>query len=169
MDEKRGWLFPGGLDLPENNWYRMEFGDTVAWDIDREGHEYMARQSGATSLTSNVVSTGTAEGVLYAAVEAELTLELDGEEQTYRAVSGADATSQQVRDPEHVWSVAESRAVKRVVKRALGIRSTEQTREDGAVGASESSAESAVSESSDSDSGQPHYPDPENNDDDIDW
>lgn len=127
MREQRGLLFPDAVDVPEQNWYRLEFAGDVTWDIDREGHEYMARQMDCTDICSSVVETGSTDGILYAAVESELVM-FDGA--TFRAVSGADAASQQVRDPEHVFSVAESRAIKRVVKRALGIRSAETDRDD---------------------------------------
>jgi hypothetical protein len=170
MREVRGLLIPDHIEVPDANWYRMEFGDSVTWDIDRPGHEYMARQHGMDSLESSVAGTGTADGVLYATVEAELVVTREGKTETYCAVSGADATSQQVRDPEHVWSVAESRAVKRVVKRALGIRGANQSLDDAdAAGQSETTQ---TTETDDTDTGGtsvPTYPDPQNNDDDIDW
>ena len=66
---------------------------------------------------------------------------------------------------------AESRAIKRVVKRALGIRDAEQTRdpEAGGGGASVQDPEPAAGSGDDGGSSIPTHPDPENNDDDIDW
>jgi len=181
MPEEKGMWFPEGLDIPEDNWYRIEFGGNVVWDLDREGHVYLARQYGMVSLKSEITSTGTSEGILYAAVEAELEVNPDQTEtalsgqsggdgpstETYRAVSGADETSQQVRDPEHVWSVAESRAIKRVVKRALGIRSVDTTADRDAQDVSVTG--DSPPDGGDDGTAPSAYPDPENNDDDIDW
>lgn len=129
MVEIKGWLFPADLNIPEQNWYRMEFGDSVAWDLDREGHEYLARQYGMVSLESHVATTGESGEIVYAAAESTLTIETPDGTETYTAVQGADTASQQVREPDYVWGVAESRAVKRAVKRALGIRSADESRE----------------------------------------
>jgi len=174
MIEKKGLLFPENVDIPEQSWYRIDFGDSVVWDLDREGYEYLAEQRGMTRLESEVVATGTYEGVLYASVRAELEIPRPNhksETRAFAAVSGADETSQQVRDPEHVWSVAESRAIKRVVKRALGIRDAEQTRDPEAGGAGAGVEDPSPAAGSDDDDGSsiPTHPDPENNDDDIDW
>lgn len=122
---QKGWIFPADVEIPEQHWYRIDFGGDVMHDLEREGHEYLARQCGMIGLNSEVAASGTMDGIHHAAVEATLELARDGEIETYTAIGGADTASQQVRDPEHVFSVAESRAVKRVVKRALGIRSAE--------------------------------------------
>jgi len=170
MIEKKGLLFPENVDIPEQSWYRIDFGDSVVWDLDREGYEYLAEQRGMTRLESEVVATGTYEGVLYASVRAELEIPRPNhksETRAFAAVSGADETSQQVRDPEHVWSVAESRAIKRVVKRALGIRSVEATTDIDAQNASE--PDTTPPDGGDDGTDASTYPDPENNDDDIDW
>lgn len=117
--EIHGWLFPDDVDVPEQSWYRMDFSGREVWDMDKHGHIEVARQVGLDSIQTKVTSSGTDdEGVRYAAVEA--TVGIDGE--PYEAVGGADSTSQQVRNPEHVWSVAETRALKRAIKRAVGIR-----------------------------------------------
>jgi len=121
--KQKGWLFPSGLDIPEQHWYRIDFGGDVMHDLDREGHVYLARQYGMVALNSEVTASGTNDGIHHAAVEATLEVSRDGGVEAYTAIGGADTASQQVRDPEHVFSVAESRAVKRAVKRALGIRS----------------------------------------------
>lgn len=171
MQELKGLLFPENVDVPEQSWYRIDFGDTVVWDLDREGHEHLARQRGMMRLESEVVATGTYEGVLYASVRAELEMPKEGHKnttETYAAVSGADETSQQVRDPEHVWSVAESRAIKRVVKRALGIRDAEQSR-DPETGPEPDTPTPAGGSGGSDDHPDPGYPDPENNDDGVDW
>lgn len=171
MQELKGLLFPENVDVPEQSWYRIDFGDNVVWDLDREGHEHLARQRGMERLESEVVATGTYEGVLYASVRAELEIkepQHKNKTKTYAAVSGADETSQQVRDPEHVWSVAESRAIKRVVKRALGIRDAEQSRDPDTEQVAEDPTPAAGAGGTD-DHPDPGYPDPENNDDDVDW
>ncbi len=123
--KQKGWLFPPELDIPEQHWYRIDFGGDVMHDLDREGHVYLARQYGMIGLNSEVAASGTNDGIHHAAAEATLEVVRDGDVETYTAIGGADTASQQVRDPEHVFSVAESRAVKRAVKRALGIRSAE--------------------------------------------
>lgn len=171
MNEQKGLLFPENVDIPEQSWYRIDFGGNTVWDLDREGYEYLARQRGMDRLESEVVATGAREGVLYASVRAELELpkpQHKNETETYAAVSGADETSQQVRDPEHVWSVAESRAIKRVVKRALGVRDAEQTREPDTSETVQDPEPAAGSDDGDDNSASV-YPDPENNDDDLDW
>jgi hypothetical protein len=122
---QKGWIFPAGLEIPEQHWYRIDFGGDVMHDLNREGHVYLARQHGMIGLNSEVAASGTMDGIHHAAVEATLEVVRDGDVETYTAIGGADTASQQVRDPEHVFSVAESRAVKRAVKRALGIRSAE--------------------------------------------
>lgn len=132
-----GWVFPMGpdIDIPDQHWYKIDFGGNVQHDLDREGHLYLARQCGLESAETTVTHTGADDGVLFAAAETTLTFE-DGT--TWTAVGGADASSNQVRDPEHVWSVAGTRSVKRAVKRALGIRSegpspTDHETESGSV------------------------------------
>lgn len=127
MQEQKGWLYPEAVDIPEQCWYRMEFGDSVQWDLDREGHEELARQVGMSSLTSRLAAHGVDEGIVYCMVESTLVIpdgEFSGE---YTSLQGADTASRQVREPDYVSGVAESRAVKRVVKRALGIRSADQS------------------------------------------
>jgi len=127
LTARKGWLYPRHLDIPEQCWYRMEFGDSVQWDLDREGHEELARQAGMVELTSEVAAHGVdGEGIVYVVVEATLKLDHDEHGGEYTAVQGADTASQQVREPDYVSGVAESRAIKRVVKRALGIRSAAQ-------------------------------------------
>jgi len=170
MREEKGWLFPENVEIPDQSWYRMDFGDTVRWDLDRAGHEELARQSGMYALESEITQTGEADGVLYAAVEAVIRMEYDDTSETYRAVAGADVASQQVRDPEHVWSVAESRAIKRAVKRALGIRPAEtdvdpDTGPDSGRGA----PDGAGPEVTDDDPEQIGSSDPLNDADDLDW
>jgi|APHM01.1.fsa_nt_gi hypothetical protein len=169
MQEKKGLLFPENVDVPEQSWYRIDFGGNVVWDLDREGHEHLARQQGMVRLESEVVATGTYEGVLYASVRAELELaepQHKNTTKTFAAVSGADETSQQVRSPEHVWSVAESRAIKRVVKRALGVRDSNQDRAPEIEKATEEPEQAGDARS---DHPDPGYPDPENNDGSLDW
>ena len=122
---QKGWIFPGDVEVPEQHWYRIDFGGDVMHDLDREGHVYLARQRGMIGLNSEVAASGTNDGIHHAAIESTLEIVEGGDVETYTAIGGADTASQQVRDPEHVFSVAESRAIKRAVKRALGIRSAQ--------------------------------------------
>lgn len=125
MQSQKGWLFPESVDVPEQNWYRIDFGGDVQWDIDREGHEELARQAGMGSLTSEVAAHGVTDGIVYCMVESTLVIPEGQFAGEYTAIQGADTASQQVREPDYVSGVAESRALKRAVKRALGIRSAE--------------------------------------------
>jgi len=125
MKSIKGWLFPSEVDIPEESWYRMDFGGSAQWDLDREGHEEIARQYGMIGLNSELVGHGINDGILYATAESCIEIVRDGDVETHTAVSGADTASQQVREPDYVFSVAESRAIKKVVKRALGVRSAE--------------------------------------------
>jgi hypothetical protein len=127
---KRGLVFPSEDHIPEEHyWYRMDFGDDTQWDLTSEGCLQAAREAGLVSVQSRVEDSGTSDGLLYATASATLKFD-DGAEWT--AVSGADETSQQVRDPEHVWSVAETRAIKRAVKRAVPIRPADVSRDPDA-------------------------------------
>lgn len=123
MQSQKGWLFPEEVEIPDQNWYRIDFGGDVQWDIDREGHECLARQVGMESLTSRVAAHGVSDGIVYCMVESTLVIPDGPFAGEYTSVQGADTASQQVREPDYVSGVAESRAVKRAVKRALGIRS----------------------------------------------
>jgi len=116
----RGWVVPEGVDIPDQHWYKIDFGGNVQHDLDREGHLHLARQCGLIDSDTRITDTGSDDGVMYAVAQTTLAF-ADGTE--WSAVGGADAASNQVREPEHVWSVAGTRSVKRAVKRALGIRS----------------------------------------------
>jgi len=120
---EKGWVFPAAVEIPDQNWYRIDFGGDVQWDIDREGHESLARQVGMESLTSEVAAHGVSDGIVYCMVESTLIIPDGPFAGEFTAIQGADTASQQVREPDYVSGVAESRAVKRAVKRALGIRS----------------------------------------------
>lgn len=129
MRERKGWLYPEVVEIPEQCWYKMEFGDSVQWDLDREGHEELARQVGMESLTSKLAAHGVTDGIVYTVVESTLVIPEGQFAGTYTSIQGADTASRQVREPDYVSGVAESRAVKRVIKRALGIRSSDKSSE----------------------------------------
>lgn len=118
----KGWLFPEGIDVPEEPWYRFTLGDTTVEDMNWSGHIDVAHQVGLDQLDTEVVASGVVDGLLYAAVK--VTAVIDG--QRFSSIGGADVASNQVKDPEHVFSVAESRAIKRAVKRALNIRAADE-------------------------------------------
>lgn len=119
-DEVNGWLFPDDVEVPSEPWFRIPFGDDdEVRDMSWHGHVDVAHQQGIDQLQTEVADSGIDDdGIRYAAVKASVVI--DGTR--YESLAGADEASRQVRDPEHVWSVAESRAVKRAVKKALNIR-----------------------------------------------
>lgn len=132
--EYRGFAFPAAEVVPPDHlWYQMDFGGESTWDLRREGMLYAARAVGLGSVKSSVTHSGSVDGILYASAEA--TVEVDGDE--YRAVGGADETSQQVRDPEHTFTVAETRAIKRAIRMAVPVVPADQDRvaDDGDIGA----------------------------------
>lgn len=116
--EKNGWYYPDGLDPKDHLYYTIPYGDSEVTDLGWHGHVDLLRQRGFGGIDTEVVDSGTDDqGILYAVVK--VTVTVDGGQ--YSSLAGADETSNQVRDPEHVWSVAESRAIKRATKKALGI------------------------------------------------
>lgn len=129
--ERKGILFPEELDIPDQHWYRIDFGSDTMWDLDGDGYRHLAHQVGVDSIETEIEYTGsTDDGIIYAAAECRVKLSGGG---VFRAVAGADETSQQVRDPEFVWAVAGTRALKRAVKMALDIRDAESPDIDGGV------------------------------------
>lgn len=147
---KRGWLFPEGVPAPDDGaaWYRMSFGDTEKWDLNWNAHVHLAHECGLDSIKTEVADSGVdAEGIRYAAVKT--TLVVDG--RVFESMAGADETSQQVRDPEHVWSVAESRSVKRCVKKALDIRPHDEVTAESEDPDARGTPESAVPDSAPND------------------
>lgn len=120
--EKNGWLFPEGVAPPaDHHWHRFQIADKTIHGFDWQGHLELAREygdEGIERLDSECVASGTTEAGLYAAVR--VTIVVNGD--SFSAVHGAEWASDQVRDPDMVWAVAESRATKRVVKKALGLR-----------------------------------------------
>lgn len=123
--EYRGFRFPNEEACPPDHlWYQMDFAGTETWDLTREGMLHAAREVGLESVQSCVAEAGTVDGILYASAEAEVVV--GG--LTFTAVGGADETSQQVRDPEHVFTVAETRAIKRAIRMAVPIVPIEQER-----------------------------------------
>lgn len=118
---KNGWLFPDGVEPPPDHaWFRFPIGDKEVWGFDWNHHLEVARAYADDhfSIDSTVEYAGPGGGEAFtAAVRVEV--RLDGEE--YACVHGADEASNQVREPDYAFAVAESRATKRAVKKALGI------------------------------------------------
>lgn len=115
---KNGWVFPAGVPTPPDHaWHRFPVGDKTVWGFDWNHHVEIAREAGLEGIDAEVQTAGAVDGLLYAGVRVEVTV--DGE--TYACVHGADAASNQVRDDDMVFAVAESRATKRAVKKALGV------------------------------------------------
>lgn len=122
-------VFPDDLDLeiPEDQLYRQKFSGKTIVDLQADGYLELARQVGIVSLTSTVIDLfETDDGVLYAAVEASIKLE--NSDQEWNAYGDADSADT---DPEQVLRVAETRAQRRVCKKALGIRVTSSSEGSG--------------------------------------
>lgn len=118
--ETRGWRFPADLEVPgDDQWYRIKFGDNVVKGFSWPAHVDLLHQRDVRSIETEVVDSGfSPDGIQYAAVKATVVMD-DGH--SFSSLQAADETTNQVRDPEYVWSVAESRALKRAVKKALNI------------------------------------------------
>jgi hypothetical protein len=117
---ERGWRFPASVDPPEETWYSYPIGDNRIEDQKWEGHVDMAHQFADDSVEfeSELMDAGfDPDGIQYAFARAAVVI--DGER--FEALQGADETTNQVRDPEYVLAVAESRALKRAVKKGLNI------------------------------------------------
>jgi len=122
MQELHGMLFPDDVEVPEQHFYRIDFGSDMMWDLNGDGYVDLAHQRDVESLETEVIDTGTdSDGIQYAVCQTRAVFP-DG---TFMAVSGADETSQQVRRPEFVWSVAGTRSLKRAIGRALNIQDAE--------------------------------------------
>jgi len=117
---ERGWRFPAEIDPPEETWYSYPIGDNQIKDQKWEGHVDMAHQYADESVVFRAKLEDAGFGpddIQYAFCRAAVIIDGD----RYEALQGADETTNQVRDPEYVVAVAESRALKRAVKKALNI------------------------------------------------
>lgn len=131
--ENRGLRFPAHLDVPDQAWYQIDFGGTSEWDLTGDGYQHLAHQAGIDGIETTIVDSGhDDDGIRYAAARAVVIIEPEADDspgedspQRFTAVAGADEASNQVREPDYVWSVAETRALKRAVKRALNIHDAE--------------------------------------------
>lgn len=122
---KNGWRFPPGVKVPDDSdWYRISFGSNTARGWSWAAHvDQLHEFHEDVSIETEVVDSGFSpesrgKSVQYAAVKA--TVEVDGAR--FSSLQAADETTQQVRDPEFVFAVAESRALKRAIKKALNIK-----------------------------------------------
>lgn len=159
--EVAGLSIPAELDIPDDEIYEMKFGDTVVKSIKADGMIYLCQQAGLEHVETAIVDWGTDEnGIKYAICHATLTF-ADG--QSYDAKAAADVTSDQVNDEEHLWSVAETRSIKRAGNRALGIHSIGESSEEEPSTPHRADPASGSSSSSDDDGGVPTRPedDPE--------
>ena len=93
MQELHGMLFPDDVEVPEQHFYRIDFGSDMMWDLNGDGYVDLAHQRDVESLETEVIDTGTdSDGIQYAVCQTRAVFP-DG---TFMAVSGADETSQQV-------------------------------------------------------------------------
>jgi hypothetical protein len=152
--EYKGWLFPAGIEPPPDEmWYTMEFrGGQRVHDITKDGALYCLRSAGLLSLETDIRHTGQdPHGEMWAVGQAQVIVEYEGmdrDESTFQAIGSADTMSDQVNDPEFLWSVAATRAIKRVAKHALGIRpATDETAEASDKEAGDTDTSSSVPDS----------------------
>lgn len=120
LEQHGDYLWPVEANVNEDLLYTIPFGSSEVEDLGWAGHVDVAHNLGVEKIDTEVVSDGynVADGVDYAAVRATVVRE-DG--RVFRSLQAADETTNQVRDHEFVWAVAESRALKRAVKKAYNI------------------------------------------------
>lgn len=114
---ERGWRFPADIDVPEEGWFRYRAGKGHVEGLSWQAYAYMARQRGLESMRSELIEDGVSEDIRHATVK--VTLEFPDE--TIESFGAVDETLNQVNSVGYVTSVAESRAIKRAVIKALGI------------------------------------------------
>jgi hypothetical protein len=113
-----GWRFPPGVDVPEDSdaWHRIKQGGEAYWVV---GHDILidvAHQLGLNSITTEVVHTGSGmNDVPHAAVSARV--EIDGRP-VVSALGSIDETGNSLAD---MISTAETKAVKRALKRSMNV------------------------------------------------
>jgi len=114
--EVRGWRFPADVDVPEDTWSRGKAGGETFHVFHWAGYVDVAHQCGLEFVETDIVATGEDDaGIPYAAARASVVI--DGE--TYQAIGSTDAPANSLED---MCSTAQSRALKRAVRVALGIR-----------------------------------------------
>jgi hypothetical protein len=125
--EVRGWRFPADVDVPEDTWSRGKAGGETFHVFHWAGYVDVARQSGLESVETSVAATGADEdGIPYVAARATVTI--DGER--YEAIGSADAPENSLSD---MASTAQSRALKRAIRIALGIRRINESPDEPAA------------------------------------
>lgn len=116
-----GWRFPAGVDVPDDTWSRGKAGGDEFYIFHWAGFVDVARQSGLEDVDVDVVATGAdQEDIPYVAVRASVTI--DGER--FSAIGSADAPANSLED---MASTAQSRALKRAIRIALGIRRDDES------------------------------------------
>lgn len=125
----KGWQFPDGVDVPEEDyWIRRKMGGSKVWIMGKEVCQAVAHEAGLESVDSRVVATGAdQDGIPYAAVRTKVVI--DGEQ--FGALGSTDAPANSLED---MVSTAETRAFKRAVKMALDIRRVGTTEDPDANG-----------------------------------
>lgn len=121
MKNVNGYLVPDDVDVPEDVFFRAKIdGETVEL-LGWEGYVDIARQSGMTGFDAHVDATGIdGDGIPYAAVRARVWF---GDE-AYDAIGSTDSLTNGLED---MVSTAQSRALKRAIRIALGIRRVGET------------------------------------------
>lgn len=165
-----GWELPAGIDVPTHRFYEIGSWETKV--LDWYGHVEMLHQLDLESIDVDLVDSGFDDsGVQYAAAKA--TIVVGGNR--FSAMGGADTASQQVRDPEHVFSVAETRALKRAIKKALPMRpvkgepSTPEHRQSGDIPDPELDPDRVVNRDEPETSEPPREKPTAETDEDLDW
>lgn len=112
------YVFPEEADPNEDLLYSYEIGSNEVHDLGWEGYVDVAHQLGVESIRTEEVASGVHDGLLYAVMKATV---VKGGGNVFESVQAADAATNQVKEPTFVWAVAESRALKRAVKKAYNI------------------------------------------------
>lgn len=123
-----GWSFPEEADPPEadsGEWHRIKTGGEEVWVV---GHDILidvAHQIGLNDIETEIAHAGHGlNDVPYVAVRAEVDIE---GYPTVNALGSIDETGNSLAD---MVSTAETKAIKRAIKRALGVTNPGAETED---------------------------------------
>lgn len=160
-----GWRFPANLDIPgedSGSWTRVKKGDSTFFVV---GHDILidaAHQAGLNGIDTEIAHIGTGlNDIPHVAVKATVDIEGCPDVTSFGSI---DETANSLED---MVSTAETRAVKRSIKRALGITNpgvgaedpdaageTTKTRQGGEISRDEDGEVDGIDPPDDYDSGR---------------